>query len=488
MNDLYCMHGKGRSMKKVFSFVIAAALAAGNLTVLSSAAEDTDVTRLVYDGLEYTVISDSLLELSGCTDKTVEGVDIPAEIDGRAVTATGSVFSDCPELTEINVDDESLYLEDIDGVLFGKESGVLLDYPRGLSGDYAIPEGTRVIADSAFENAAALTAVTIPDSLIMTGAFAFKDCSALTGFVNGIPLTRGDSISGCTALKSLDLAEAPAQTVLTNLRIDGFTALESVTIPDSYILNESFTLRDCPAISGIRLPESSELNSIIISGCDKLSSVSLPQTYAGNKISVNIANCSGISALELSFDEYVNVTIEGLSALESLKLNESKGINYTVSGCESLESIKSFSAWYTGEIDFESCPKLRDIYYYEDITENCHIQYATLFAKNDITVHCMRSNTALQEYLAQYDISVAFIDDEVMYGDANCDGTVDLADVVLIMQYLANPDKYGVSGSSSGHITSQGMKNADVEGDHNGITNMDALQIQLFLLGTIDKL
>ena len=30
---------------------------------------------------------------------------------------------------------------------------------------------------------------------------------------------------------------------------------------------------------------------------------------------------------------------------------------------------------------------------------------------------------------------------EVVYGDTNCDGNVELADAILIMQSLANPDR-----------------------------------------------
>ena len=37
-----------------------------------------------------------------------------------------------------------------------------------------------------------------------------------------------------------------------------------------------------------------------------------------------------------------------------------------------------------------------------------------------------------------------------------------MADAVLIMQALANPDKYGIKGSESSHITAQGTINADV--------------------------
>lgn len=57
-------------------------------------------------------------------------------------------------------------------------------------------------------------------------------------------------------------------------------------------------------------------------------------------------------------------------------------------------------------------------------------------------------------------------------GDANCDNDMNMADAVLIMQSLANPDKY--------NITTQGKFNADTNGD--GVTNADALAIQKKLL------
>ena len=76
----------------------------------------------------------------------------------------------------------------------------------------------------------------------------------------------------------------------------------------------------------------------------------------------------------------------------------------------------------------------------------------------------------------------------VDYGDANCDGTIDMADAVLIMQALANPNKYGVNGTDSKHITEQGAANADVDTSSKGLTSNDALQIQLYLLHKIKSL
>lgn len=58
-------------------------------------------------------------------------------------------------------------------------------------------------------------------------------------------------------------------------------------------------------------------------------------------------------------------------------------------------------------------------------------------------------------------------------GDSNCDEQMDMSDVVLIMQSLANPNKY--------QLSEQGSFNADLDG--NGITVGDAQAIQEKLLG-----
>lgn len=68
----------------------------------------------------------------------------------------------------------------------------------------------------------------------------------------------------------------------------------------------------------------------------------------------------------------------------------------------------------------------------------------------------------------------------VVRGDANCDGEVNMADAVMIMQSIANPDKYGVNGTDATHITEQGKLNGDMDGD--GLTNADALEIQKIML------
>jgi hypothetical protein len=63
-----------------------------------------------------------------------------------------------------------------------------------------------------------------------------------------------------------------------------------------------------------------------------------------------------------------------------------------------------------------------------------------------------------------------------------------MSDIVLIMQSLANPDKYGANGSDKNHITAQGSANADVDTSSKGVTSNDALRIQEYLLKKVASL
>ena len=66
---------------------------------------------------------------------------------------------------------------------------------------------------------------------------------------------------------------------------------------------------------------------------------------------------------------------------------------------------------------------------------------------------------------------------KALYGDANCDGEVDISDAVLVKQYLAAPKKYTISA--------QGLKNADVNNSDDGLTELDAIDIQKYTAGII---
>jgi hypothetical protein len=56
------------------------------------------------------------------------------------------------------------------------------------------------------------------------------------------------------------------------------------------------------------------------------------------------------------------------------------------------------------------------------------------------------------------------------------------------MQTIGNPDLYGISGTDEKCITKQGEINSDVAGSSDGLTNLDALEIQKYLLGLVKEL
>ena len=66
-----------------------------------------------------------------------------------------------------------------------------------------------------------------------------------------------------------------------------------------------------------------------------------------------------------------------------------------------------------------------------------------------------------------------------VFGDANCDGKVTIADSTAILQSLGNPDKYGLS--------EQGAINADCCNHGDGVMTSDALAIQMVDAGMLKQ-
>lgn len=69
---------------------------------------------------------------------------------------------------------------------------------------------------------------------------------------------------------------------------------------------------------------------------------------------------------------------------------------------------------------------------------------------------------------------------DILYGDANLDGSVDIADAVAVASYVGN--------SEANALKAQGLINADVQGDGNGVNASDALTIQQYIAGVVKEL
>ena len=130
------------------------------------------------DGLTNLVFSNGVMYIDGF--RNCDGLmDI---VIGSCVANIGDAsFCACTSLTNISVAADNSVCRDIDGVLFSKDSSILLMFPAGRNGDYAVPDGTACLEQDAFSDAA-LTSLWLPASVTNAGeivssySWFFADC------------------------------------------------------------------------------------------------------------------------------------------------------------------------------------------------------------------------------------------------------------------------------------------------------------------------
>lgn len=142
----------------------------------------------------------------------IRNITIPS-----SVTSLGwNPFGWCTSLTSITVDSANSYYSSLDGVLFNKSKTLLISFPCGRSGSYAIPNGVTVIGVCAFDLCENLTSISIPNTVTTLSAGCLSDCDGFTSITLPSSVTFIDSgaFQGCSNLTSLTcLATTPPEMV-----------------------------------------------------------------------------------------------------------------------------------------------------------------------------------------------------------------------------------------------------------------------------------
>ncbi len=201
----------------------------------------------------------------------LSSVKIPA-----AVTEIGDYpFGYCDSLTSITVDSANPNYSAKNGVLFNKNKTTLVQFPAGRTGSYTIPGSVTELAARCFAGAA-LSAVTIPNSVTKMGSYVFDTCGSLTSMTIPDSVTElGEGIFySCNSLTSVKFGAG-----ITELPYDvcnSCSALTSVTIPSNVTKIEDWAFGYCTALKSITIPNSvTSIGYCSFDNCNVLSSVKL---------------------------------------------------------------------------------------------------------------------------------------------------------------------------------------------------------------------
>ncbi len=132
--------------------------------------------------------------------RPLTSVTVPASVTNIGVGA----FAASSARGMITVDSANFFYSSSNGVLFNKDQTTLVQYPAGVGGNYAIPQGVTSIGEEAFEWCS-LTSVTIPNSVTNIGPNAFYLCAGLTSIVipNSVTSIGDFAFSLCTNLTEI---------------------------------------------------------------------------------------------------------------------------------------------------------------------------------------------------------------------------------------------------------------------------------------------
>ena len=260
----------------------------------------------------------------------------------------------------------------------------LLETKKTIAGDFLIKEGTKIIADYAFSSRRGLTGVTLPDSLIVIGSYAFYSCTGLaTDIIIPDSVT---TISDCAFCSSriLSVAIGNGVTTIGTMAFYSCRNLTNITIPDSVISIDGSAFSSCEGLKSVTIGNGeTSIGHGAFSSCKNLTSVTIGEgtTSIGGSA---FSSCEKLASITIP-DSVTSIGDSAFGWCKKLE-NVTIGNGVTTIGedafcyCENLVSIKmgnnikSIDAYA-----FNRCEKITSVYA-ADIASWLNIEFANYTA------------------------------------------------------------------------------------------------------------
>lgn len=250
--------------------------------------------------------------MSGCSDLE------KLTINDNVVSIGDGAFSSCSDLKEITIPDSvtkigydaffntAYYLDDtnwFDDVLYIDNH--LIKCNNTKIGECIIKDGTKNIADCAFNACSKITDVTIPNSVLNIGFRAFDYCEELetVKLGNEISSIADEAFAYCKKLKSISLPDSI-----------------------SYIGDSAFC--HCYTLEDIEIPENiTNITSGVFMSCTNLKSVIIPENVSNIEYYA-FSNCTSLSDVYFECDEKTAESITLDDSDNSSFINATKHYNF----------------------------------------------------------------------------------------------------------------------------------------------------------------